>query len=256
MGHSGLCSGCAQRDRVYLHEARKVAQEYANIYSWVYIDTLPFQQRWYKDVAFLFVGISVQVMLPIAIAVQLRQDLLENNSTICPHGKGSDASLGRLLAFVLSFYFGLSSIASFLGKIRGNTFLLFFCPTSSAGKIVLTIGLLSQVARLCAANAAEFFLFVDRGSKDFLLLLFTSLTMLSTLNADATFISEDKREEATEIIEAVLSDDIIGLPPDGNDLPKGLIEEIHQFRKIYNGLAFLLFLFCMFLTTSVTYCIS
>ena len=284
VGHNS-CKKCMKRDKEYIRYVRTLAQEYSNVYSWIALDPKDFNTRYYKDIPLLFLSICIQVIVPISIAYQLADNLEDRD--YCPHytalqkdvaeeeegsnNANSKVKLAKLLAFTLSFYFGVISIVNFLGKIRGNTFLLYFIPSLSYGRrCILIVGFISQTIGLMVANIAEYLLFVTRGSNDFLLLLFTSLTMQSTLNVDSTFVSRTREIEASNIISKLLSDDILFFEIDNNDnnsnndnnnnddsstLPKQLVRKLYDFRRVYNQLAFLLFLYSLFLTVAVTYCI-
>ncbi|CAB9523396.1 expressed unknown protein [Seminavis robusta] len=253
-GHT--CHDCAERDRDHMRTYRKLAQEYPNIYSWYYLDPKDVQYRWHKDIVLLCLGISVQVMVPVAIAIQLRQDLEEAQYGLCRHTDESKG-FGKFLAMILSVYFGVVSMINFLGKVRGNAFLLYFCtPIGEQRRHILIAGFCAQFLGAVAANIAQYLLFVIRGQDDYLLLLFTALTMQATLNADSSnLISPLTGEKVAMIIDMVFSDDNLSLGQKGEPLGEDLSTMLHMFRIVYNGLALLMGAFSLFLTVAVTYCI-
>lgn len=72
----------------------------------------------------IFLAVSVQVILPIAIAVQLQDDLDEKYCRSTEKALAEREQLGQLVACLLRFYFGVVSVVNFLGKVRGNAFSL------------------------------------------------------------------------------------------------------------------------------------
>ena len=62
--------------------------------------------------------------------------------------------------------------------------------------------------------------------------------------------------QAESIISKILSDEALNLGQQGDpELPKDLVEKLTMFRKVYDFMVALLFLFLIFLTVAVTYCI-
>ncbi|CAB9517008.1 expressed unknown protein [Seminavis robusta] len=255
--HPG-CSQCADRDREHIREFRMLAQTHVNVYSWIALDPREFVARLPRDGIMMFLGISIQVLVPTAIGVQLYRKL---DGELCHHDhEQTDLGIRGLeitMACILSLYFGIVSVNSFLGKVRGNAFLFFFSSIQRKRKLILLLGLMAQMAGLIAANVAEYLLFVFRGADDFLLLLFTSTTMLATLNADSSnLVSAKQAIDAENIIEKILSDEAMDLGENGTpDIPKDLASGLDVFRKLYDGMAFSLFIFVILLTGFVTYCV-
>ena len=260
------CLTCSQMNREYLHQVRQFAIDYPNIYSWIFLDPKTFNHQYWlwpnpKEFLLLLLAICVQVFLPIVIAVQLFNELKEQHdiygvSTLCPQNSSAQmASTGRAFAFVLSTLFGVVSTSSFLGKVRGNTMLLIFVPISGARCGVLMLGLAAQTLGLVAANVAEYLLFVNRGAEDFLLLMFTSLTMQSTLNADSVFLSEERNSELAALVGIILSDDVLQVGEVGNMMHKPVANTAHNFRKAYSVATLVMIVISIFLTVTVTICI-
>jgi len=261
------CPHCAARNRAYLRQVRTIAKDYPNIYSRTYLDTKIFREGCWewphpKEIFLVLLAISVQVFLPVAIGMQLYDNLVEQHdvegiskSTLCPQNSNKWDSVGKSFAFVLSALFGVVSTANFLGKVRGNTLLLFFSPLSPTRRGMIMVGLAAEILGLLAANVAEYLLFVNRGSADFLTLLFTSLTMQSTLNADSVFLSSEQKDESSDLIDIILADEVLQVGESGEMMHKPVGNLVHNFRRAYDLATLVMVLFSVFLTVSVTKCI-
>lgn len=255
------CLACAERNREYLRSVRQAAIRYPDIYSWTYIDP---QASWGSSHAInlfgVFLAVAVQLFLPAAIAFQLYNWLLAEEEgimgSLCPHRAKENKNLGKAFAFVLSALFGSVSLSNCLNKLRGNTFLLSFSPLSAQRRAILILGLLAQTAGLVAANVAEYLLFIFRGSDDFLLMMFTSLTMQFSLNADSVSMSELQKGETEEMIGVLLSDITLDLGDAGGTIPdRPLGQQLHNFRAAYIIATMTVCLFVVVLAIAVTFCI-
>lgn len=262
--HPG-CPHCADNDRATMRELRQLSADHANVYSWISLDPdSSWRYRsscWPADFTLLLLGVSVQLIVPVAVATQQYRNLEDG---ICPHrekedvfDQATDKAVGRLLVFALSLYFGVASMNSLLGKLRGNAFLYYFSALGTHRKRVLAFGFVCQGVGLLAANIAEYLLFVGRGPGDFLVLLFTSTTMLGTINGDSNNLVTSKRsDQQASIVSKILSDEAMELGEDGTaGLPAELIQKLNLFRRLYDCMTLGLFLLVVILTASVTFCI-
>ena len=204
------CVQCAERDRAFVNILRRAAISNVTFYTIVYLNPKAYTSRsWPKEVFMTVIVVMIQAVLPAAIIVQTMQN--EDAGTglldMCPHNSDPFA---RIAAFLLSAYFGITTLQICQGKLRGIVFLLVFCPLQGFRRHILLFSAVSQFVGILLANVAQFLVFIQTGDASYLRLMFVSLAMQFSLHVDSRLKSSHQDDLIGDAIKEIGQDKYLG----------------------------------------------
>jgi len=147
---------------------------------------------------FTFGAIVIQTVIPIAIIITLE---LPN---VCPNRADP---LTKFIGLILCLFFVVVTISVCMGKMRGMAFLRLFCAGHGDvgfGRLFLDLGILSNLVSMVAACAAQFLFFIRNADRDYVSLLFGSLSMQFVLAADQRILTKAWSSSTDKQIEALI----------------------------------------------------